>query len=135
VITQGAVQSNHGVSVRFDKQTQEQKVYDLAHRTAAYMGTREPERDRVVAFDGYVGPGYGHPTPSMVEAVTLCARTEGLLLDPVYSGKGMAGMIDLIRKKAFGEDEVVVFLHTGGSVSLFAYDWPSKRNVRTPKKN
>jgi L-cysteate sulfo-lyase len=113
----------HGISVRFDKQTQEQKVYDLALRTADYMGTQEPARESVIAFDGYVGPGYGHPTPSMVEAVTLCARTEGLLLDPVYSGKGMAGMIDLIRNKVFGEDEVVVFLHTGGSASLFAYDW------------
>ncbi len=57
----------------------------------------------------------------MAEAVMLLARTEAIFLDPVYSGKGMAGLIDLIRKGAFGKDENVVFLHTGGQVGLFAY--------------
>jgi L-cysteate sulfo-lyase len=57
----------------------------------------------------------------MLEAVELLARTEGLLLDPVYSGKGMAGLIDLIRKGRFKSTENVVFLHTGGSVALFGY--------------
>jgi L-cysteate sulfo-lyase len=57
----------------------------------------------------------------MVEALTLLARTEGILLDPVYSGKAMAGMIDVIRKGQFGADEDIVFLHTGGSTALFGY--------------
>jgi len=57
----------------------------------------------------------------MIEAVTLLARLEGVLLDPVYSGKGMAGLIDLVRKGAIGRDETVVFLHTGGAVGLFGY--------------
>ena len=58
----------------------------------------------------------------MVEAVTLTARHEGLLLDPVYSGKAMAGLIDLIRKgEVFSKDDNVVFIHTGGSVGLFGY--------------
>ena len=78
-------------------------------------------RDAVVANCDYVGGGYGVPTPGMVEAVTMLARTEGIFLDPVYSGKGMAGLIDLIRKGQFGHDENVVFLHTGGQVGLFAY--------------
>jgi L-cysteate sulfo-lyase len=69
----------------------------------------------------YVGAGYGIPTPGMIEAVTLLARLEGVLLDPVYSGKGMAGLIDLIRTGAIGPDKTVVFLHTGGSVGLFGY--------------
>ena len=78
-------------------------------------------RETVVANSDYVGGGYGVPTPGMVEAVTLLARTEGLLLDPVYSGKGMAGLIDLVRQGRFKKDENVVFLHTGGSVALFGY--------------
>ena len=57
----------------------------------------------------------------MIEAINLCARLEGLFLDPVYSGKAMAGMIDKIRQGEFGEDDKVVFLHTGGQVALSAY--------------
>ena len=78
-------------------------------------------RDSVVANSDYVGEGYGLPTDSMVEAVKMLANYEGILLDPVYSGKGFAGLIDLIRKGHFKKGENVVFLHTGGSVSLFAY--------------
>ena len=58
----------------------------------------------------------------MVEAVSLLARTAGILLDPVYSGKGMAGLIGEIRKGTFSKDENIVFVHTGGSAALFAYE-------------
>src|SRR5210317_2070130 len=78
-------------------------------------------REKVVANSDYVGDGYGLPTNTMVEAVKMLAQFEGILLDPVYSGKGFAGLIDLIRKGHFKQGENVVFLHTGGSVSLFAY--------------
>ena len=78
-------------------------------------------RDRVVANCDYVGGGYGVPTDGMVEAVRLFARHEGILLDPVYSGKGAAGLIDLIRKGYFKKSDNVVFVHTGGSAGLFAY--------------
>ena len=57
----------------------------------------------------------------MIEAVTMLARLEGILLDPVYSGKGMAGLIDLCRKGHFKKGENVVFLHTGGAVALYGY--------------
>ena len=57
----------------------------------------------------------------MIEAVQLLAREEAILLDPVYSGKGMAGLIDLVRKGKYRKDENIVFLHTGGSAGLFAY--------------
>ena len=70
---------------------------------------------------GYAAPGYGLPNPGMIEAVTLLARLEGILLDPVNSGKAMAGLIDMIRQGRFGKDETVVFIHTGGSPALFAY--------------
>jgi L-cysteate sulfo-lyase len=78
-------------------------------------------REKVVANSDYVGDGYGLPTNAMVEAVKMLASYEGILLDPVYAGKGFAGLIDLIRRGHFKRDENVVFLHTGGSVSLFAY--------------
>jgi L-cysteate sulfo-lyase len=111
-----------GIGVRAPKEKQEAMVHDLACRTAAHMGLRGPiARESVVANCDYVGGGYGVPTPGMLEAVTLLARTEGLLLDPVYSGKGMAGLIDLIRKGHFKATDNVVFLHTGGSVALFGY--------------
>jgi L-cysteate sulfo-lyase len=111
-----------GVGVRAAKEKQESMVYDLACRTWAHMGLNgELARSSVQANCDYVGDGYGIPTPAMVEAVTLLATTEGILLDPVYSGKGMAGLIDLIRKGNFTKDQNVVFLHTGGSVSLFGY--------------
>ena len=69
----------------------------------------------------YVGDGYGVPTKGMNDAVLLLARLEGLLFDPVYSGKGLAGMLDLIAKGEIGADETIVFVHTGGSAALFAY--------------
>ena len=75
----------------------------------------------MVALDDYVGPGYSLPTNGMVEAVKLLASTESILLDPVYSGKAMAGLIDLVRKDYFPEGSNVLFLHTGGSPALFAY--------------
>jgi L-cysteate sulfo-lyase len=113
----------YGVSVRAPKQKQEDNVYGLAQRTLDFMGLNPDlvARDKVVANSDYVGDGYGLPTESMVEAVKMLASYEGILLDPVYSGKGFAGLIDLIRKGHFKQGENVVFLHTGGSVSLFAY--------------
>jgi L-cysteate sulfo-lyase len=111
-----------GIGVRAPKEKQEQMVYDLAVRTADHLGTGVTiERGKVRANCDYVGPGYGLPTPGMIEAVKLLARTEGLLFDPVYSGKGLDGLIDQIRKGYFDGMANVVFLHTGGSVALFGY--------------
>jgi L-cysteate sulfo-lyase len=113
----------YGIGVRAPKQKQEEMIYNLAQRTAEYMGL-SPDvvaRERVVANSDYVGDGYGLPTDAMVEAVKMMAQYEGILLDPVYSGKGFAGLIDLIRKGHFKKGENVVFLHTGGSISLFGY--------------
>ncbi len=84
------------------------------------MHRRVPAK-KAVAFDDYVGPGYSLPTDAMVEAVKMLARTEGILLDPVYSGKGMSGLIDLARKGYFPKGSNVLFLHTGGSPALYAY--------------
>lgn len=73
-----------------------------------------------MCFDEYVGPGYALPTPEMVEAVKLMARTEGILLDPVYTGKAAAGLIDLIQKGFFKPEDNILFVHSGRSTALYA---------------
>ncbi len=111
-----------GIGVRAPQAKQEQMVYDLAQRTADHLGTGlRIDRDQVRANCDYVGPGYGLPTDGMIEAVKLLAQTEGLLFDPVYSGKGLDGLIDQVRKGYFDGMDNVVFLHTGGSAALFGY--------------
>ena len=72
--------------------------------------------------DRFVGEGYGVPTPEGISAIRLLARFEGLLLDPVYTGKAMAGLVQMVREGRFGPSENVVFLHTGGWPALFAYE-------------
>jgi L-cysteate sulfo-lyase len=112
-----------GIGTRAARALQEENVYKLACATADLINmSGAVTRERVVANTDYVGAGYGIPTDGMIEAINILARTEGILLDPVYSGKGMAGLIDLIRKGNFKTSENVVFLHTGGSVGLFGYN-------------
>lgn len=114
-----------GIGVRAAREAQESSVHKLACQTAELIGVPASiRRERVVANCDYVGEGYGLPTPGMVEAVSLLARYEGILLDPVYSGKGMAGLIDLIRNGKFSKNENIVFVHTGGSAALFGYTEP-----------
>ena len=111
-----------GIGVRAPKEAQETNVFNLAVKTAELLGVPGSiSRESVMANCDYVGGGYGVPTPGMVEAVTMLARLEGILLDPVYSGKGMAGLIDLCRKGYFKKGQNVVFLHTGGAVALYGY--------------
>lgn len=111
-----------GIGVRAPKDKQEQMVFDLAQKTADYLDTGiEIERDNVRAICDYVGAGYGLPTDGMIKAVKLLAQSEGLLFDPVYSGKGLDGLIDQIKKGYFAGMDNVVFLHTGGSAALFGY--------------
>ena len=111
-----------GIGVRLPRDRQEANVHRLACATAEYVGMKSPiPRDAIVANCDYVGDGYGIPTQGMGEAVRMLAREEGILLDPVYSGKAMAGMIDLIRNGTLAKHQTVVFLHTGGAVGLFGY--------------
>ena len=111
-----------GICVSKSKELQEELCVSLTAETAEYIGIRgEIRREAIIANDQYFGSGYGHPTEGMREAVRLTATHEAILLDPVYSGKAMAGLIDLIRKGVFGTDETVLFLHTGGAAAVFAY--------------
>jgi L-cysteate sulfo-lyase len=111
-----------GIGVNVAQDLHEERVIKLAAETAEYVGAPGVvERGDVVANCDYVGDGYGIPTDSMNDAVLLLARLEGLLFDPVYSGKGLAGMLDLIDKKQFGKSDNLLFIHTGGAAGLFAY--------------
>lgn len=112
-----------GFGVRAPKPKQEENVYNLALATAEKLGCPGVVRRKdVVADCDYVGQGYGIPRADTIEAIRMFAELEGILLDPVYSGKGAAGLIDYVRKGTFGKGERVVFLHTGGSAALFGYD-------------
>jgi len=111
-----------GIGVSRDPGDQEPLVYDLALKTAERLGVNQDiPRKIVLSFGDYWRPKYSVPNKKMVEAVNLMAKTEGILLDPVYTGKAMAGLIDLSRKGYFKKDETVLFIHTGGSPGLYAY--------------
>lgn len=111
-----------GIGVNAPQDVQEERVYKLACETAELVG--KPgcvAREDIIADCNYIGPGYGEPTAAMNEAVLMLARLEGLLFDPVYSGKALAGMIDYVREGRFDKGSKIVFLHTGGAAGLFAY--------------
>jgi D-cysteine desulfhydrase len=114
-----------GISTRHPKDKQTSHIHSLAQSTYRHIlddatGVFLPE-EAIIVHDDYVGPGYSLPTQGMEEAVTLFARLEGILLDPVYTGKAAAGLIDLVRQGHFADGANVLFLHTGGAPSLYHY--------------
>lgn len=112
-----------GVSVSTPRDAQIEKVRTLTDATAELLGATGANRDDDIAVDdGYIGEAYGIPSDGGLEAIRLFAELEGVLLDPVYTAKAAAGMIDHIRQGRFTAGERIVFLHTGGSSALFAYD-------------
>jgi L-cysteate sulfo-lyase len=111
-----------GIGVRAPRDKQEENVFRLACATADLCGiSGAVRREDVVANCDYVGTGYGFSSPGSIDAIQTLARLEAILLDPVYTGKGMAGLLDLTRKGYFKKGQNVVFIHTGGSVGLFGY--------------
>ena len=111
-----------GINVSRSREAQEPLILAEAKATAVRVGlSDEIHPDLVRCFGDYVGPGYSLPTDSMVNAVKLLAQTEGILLDPVYTGKAMAGLLDLIAKGFFRKGQKILFVHTGGSPALYAY--------------
>jgi L-cysteate sulfo-lyase len=122
-----------GIGTRAPQPKQEQMVYDLACKTAEKLGCPGVvKREDVMANTDYVGEGYGIPTRNGIEAIKMFAELEGILLDPCYSAKGAAGLIDLCRKGAF-KGERVVFLHTGGAAALGGYDFAFDHAARWVK--
>jgi D-cysteine desulfhydrase family pyridoxal phosphate-dependent enzyme len=112
-----------GISVANAAQTIRDRAREHLQEAVQTFGlpTEVPD-DNVVVHDEYIGDGYGVPTPGMKEAVLMAARSEGVLLDPVYTGKAMSGLIDHIRAGTYAKGDVVVLLHTGGIGGLFADD-------------
>lgn len=111
-----------GISVSATRTEQEKRVFDLAKESSALAGSAIAiRRNMIVALDDFVGEGYSLPTTEMAETVTLFARTEGILLDPVYTGKAAAGLIDMVHQGAFKKNSNVVFVHTGGSPVSYSY--------------
>ena len=111
-----------GVSVRQPRERQIGAVHALTNKTLERLGAPCLPASKILVDDGYVGEGYGIPAETTLEAIRLTARQEGILLDPVYSAKGMAGLIGLVRQGFFKPTDNVLFLHTGGATALFAYE-------------
>ena len=112
-----------GICVRHKKDIQVDKVYTEAKKTCEKLRCNILNKSDVIVYDEFIGSGYGEPTEEMKEATKLLAKKEAILLDPVYSGKAFAGLIGLIKNKKFTKDDNVLFIHTGGAVSLSAYEW------------
>ncbi|HHT85888.1 MAG: D-cysteine desulfhydrase family protein [Bacillota bacterium] len=112
----------HGVSVSRGAESQKKLVAEMTNKVYALLDidkTVGPED--VIVHDEYYGEKYAVPTEAGNEAIRLVAQTEAILLDPVYTGKAMSGMIDMLRKGLLDDAEAVLFFHTGGYPSLFAY--------------
>jgi D-cysteine desulfhydrase len=109
-----------GINVSRAREDQETKINGLVGSAAELLGLSPAARKHTVGLGDYYGIGYALPTAGMVEAVRLFARTEGILLDPVYTGKAAAGLIDLVRQGRFSAEENVVFIHSGGVPGLYA---------------
>jgi D-cysteine desulfhydrase len=111
-----------GIGVSRDPADQDPLVHKDAQAVMDLLGIGiQVPREAVVTHGGYWQPKYSIPNAKMVEAVQMLARTESILLDPVYTGKAAAGLIGLVRRGHFAKDGRVLFVHTGGAPSLFAY--------------
>ncbi|MCM5572139.1 D-cysteine desulfhydrase [Burkholderiaceae bacterium FT117] len=112
-----------GIGVSRDPADQDPLVHREAQAVADLLGLKvDVPASAVLTFGEYWRPKYSVPNTRMVEAVQMLARTEGILLDPVYTGKAMAGLIDLSRRGYFRKGENVLFLHTGGAPALHAFE-------------
>lgn len=110
-----------GVTVSRPRETQAPKVEKLLAQTAALLGVAAPATESIILWDEFFAPRYGEPNRAGQEAIRLLASLEGLLLDPVYTAKAMAGLLDGVAKGRLPGSGPVLFLHTGGSPALFAY--------------
>ncbi|MCK5650257.1 MAG: pyridoxal-phosphate dependent enzyme, partial [Gemmatimonadetes bacterium] len=120
-----------GISVSGSADAIRRNVARIASETADALGLRlsfSPED--IIVFDDYVGEGCGVLNQSTADAIQRVARGEGILLDPVYTGKAMSGLIDLVETGYFDPDDVVVFIHTGGTPAIFHYGDELLRFIR-----
>ena len=110
-----------GINVFQNKKMQLETLYSALEQTLNYLNIKLSIKDKVHCYEEYYGKGYAQPTTKLKEAIELLARTEGIMLDPIYSGKAMAGLIGLIRKGEIKKGSKVIFLHTGGLTTFYDY--------------
>jgi D-cysteine desulfhydrase family pyridoxal phosphate-dependent enzyme len=111
-----------GISVSEDKITLARYIKTITAEVFTELGVNmKIEKKDIIVFDDYIEEGYGVLNKKVADVIRLTAETEGVLLDPVYTGKAMAGLSDLVKKAYFKDKENVVFFHTGGTPSLFPY--------------
>lgn len=112
-----------GISVSDSRETIVEYVTEIANQTLQMLGADvlPITQDEIVVFDQYIFDGYGQINERIAETLCTCAELEGVLLDPVYTGKAMLGLIDLCREAHIGNGETIIFLHTGGLPALFPY--------------
>lgn len=111
-----------GVSAGPSRETATGRILALTQELVELLGLDwRPHPDDIVVTDEYAGEPAGEPAADCLDAIRLVARTEGVLLDPIYTGRAMAGLIDMIRRGQFAPEQTVVFWHTGGQPALFAY--------------
>jgi D-cysteine desulfhydrase len=127
-----------GVSVRFDAKTQRDRIYEQCQNcvksffsSCEYYAKNggEMPKDDVVVYDNYVGEGYSLYTHEMASAIENFARMESIILDPVYTGKAAAGLLDMVRRDMFTKDQRVLFIHTGGEPSIYHYQPLPRNNI------
>ncbi|MCL2406883.1 MAG: D-cysteine desulfhydrase family protein [Defluviitaleaceae bacterium] len=111
----------HGISISRRLPEQQPLIKRIAEATAKNLGIAPPMSEDIIIHDDYLGGGYSMPTEGMVAAVRLLAKTEGIILDPVYTGKAMDGCLSLIKNGTIKQGSNVLFIHTGGTPGLFAY--------------
>jgi D-cysteine desulfhydrase len=109
-----------GISVRRCRLEQELVIHALTRQVTDLLGLYGVPLEAVCVLDEWIGPGYSLPSEEMVEAVRLVARLDGVLLDPIYTGKAMAGLIQLVRRGCLQRGQNVLFLHTGGLPALYS---------------
>jgi 1-aminocyclopropane-1-carboxylate deaminase/D-cysteine desulfhydrase-like pyridoxal-dependent ACC family enzyme len=112
----------YGIAVSGGEPEKTQRAIRIASEAAHILGcASKVTAEDLINDEDYIGPGYGIATPGCVEAIRMLACCEGIILDPVYTGKAMAGMIGHIRRGDIDPSDTIVFLHTGGTPALFAH--------------
>jgi D-cysteine desulfhydrase family pyridoxal phosphate-dependent enzyme len=125
-----------GISVQQPADSMVPRIAEKVRGAAGLLGIATPPSAAPVLDDGYIGEAYGVPTPAGTEALTMIARREGIVMDPVYTGKGLSGLVGWIRQGRLSSRDTAIFLHTGGVPSLFAQGpliAPALREERTAR--
>ena len=131
----GGITEVTGISVSGKKDAMVNEVYEIAKETIKALRLNMPiAPEDIIVLDDYVGEGYGMLNKETTEAIRITAETEGILLDPVYTAKAMAGLMDLIKLGHFKKGQTIVFLHTGGTPALFPYREKLLELIKESKK-